>query len=110
MHTAIGDVSLVVEDTARNVQTVVDVMPVMAGQVKAIAEEIPVLSERIMAMREDLRVTRQSLFVSGFEYWRLIANYFIRALHSHHHLNPNLRSTTKFPIVVFVTSLDVKTS
>lgn len=61
MHTAIGDVSLVVEDTARNVQTVVDVMPAMAGQVKAIAEEIPTLSERIAAMQEDLRVTCQSL-------------------------------------------------
>ena len=61
MHTAIGDVSLVVEDTARNVQTVVDVVPVMAGQVKAIAEEIPTLSERIAAMQEDLGVTCQSL-------------------------------------------------
>jgi hypothetical protein len=60
MHTTIGDVSLVVEDTARNVQTVVDVMPVMAGQVKAIAEEIPALSERIAAMQENLRVTCQS--------------------------------------------------
>jgi hypothetical protein len=61
MHTAIGDVSLVVEDTARNVQTVVDVVPVMAGQVKAIAEGIPALSERIAAMQKDLRVTCQSL-------------------------------------------------
>ena len=60
MHTTIGDVSLVVEDTARNVQTVVDVMPVMAGQVKAIAEEIPELSERIAAIQEGLRVTCQS--------------------------------------------------
>jgi hypothetical protein len=59
MHTTIGDVSLVVEDTARNMQTVVDVMPMMAGQVKAIAEEIPALSERIAAMQEGLRVTCQ---------------------------------------------------
>ena len=56
MHTAIGDVSLIVEDTARNVQTVVDVMPVMAGQVKAIAEDFPALSERITAIQEHLRV------------------------------------------------------
>jgi hypothetical protein len=66
MHTTIGDVSLVVEDTARNVQTVVDVMPVMAGQVKAIAKEIPALSERIAAMQEGLRVSYASItFVSG---------------------------------------------
>ena len=56
MHTAIGDVSLVVEDTARNVQTVVDVMPVMAGQVKAIAEDFPTLSKQITAIQEHLRV------------------------------------------------------
>jgi hypothetical protein len=56
MHTAIGNVSLVVEDTARNVQTVVDVMPVMAGQVKAI-------SEGITAIQEHLRVC--CAFVSG---------------------------------------------
>jgi hypothetical protein len=66
MHTSIGDVSLVVEDTARNVQTVVDVMPVMASRVKAIAEEIPALSERIAALQEDLRVSYASItFVSG---------------------------------------------
>ena len=56
MHTAIGDVSLIVEDTARNVQTVVDVMPVMADQLKAIAEVFPALSERITAIQEHLRV------------------------------------------------------
>jgi hypothetical protein len=66
MHTAIGDVSLVVEDTARNVQAVVEVMPVMAGQVKAIAEEFPALSERVAAIQEHLRVSYASIsFVSG---------------------------------------------
>jgi hypothetical protein len=56
------------------VQTVVDVMPLMAGQVKAIAEEIPALSERIAAMQEDLRVTRQSLLYQD-RVWVLIANH-----------------------------------
>jgi hypothetical protein len=61
MHTGIDDVSLVVEGTARNVQKVVNVMPVMAGQVKAIAEEFPALSERITAIQEHLRVCYASL-------------------------------------------------
>ena len=55
-------------------QTVVDVMPVMAGQVRAIAEEIPALSERIAAIQEELRVTRQSLLCQD-RVWALIANH-----------------------------------
>ena len=50
-------------------QTVVDVMPVMAGQVKAIAEEIPALSERIEAMQADLRVSYASITCIRIGYW-----------------------------------------
>jgi hypothetical protein len=50
MYTAISDVSLVVEDTACNVQTVVDIVLVLAGQVNAIADEFPTLTEQITAI------------------------------------------------------------
>ena len=49
-----GDLSLVVNDTARNVQTIVDVLPEVSGQITTITQEIPEMSGKLTAMHDEM--------------------------------------------------------
>lgn len=54
MQDTVGDLSLVVSDTARNTQTVINVLEGTASQVTTVYEAIPEVSNRLSVLQDDM--------------------------------------------------------
>jgi hypothetical protein len=54
VQTSVGDIQLLVNDTARNVETGAGVLPGVVDQVTTIHEQIPEMSQKVITIGDDL--------------------------------------------------------
>jgi methyl-accepting chemotaxis protein len=58
LQTSIENTSVVITETAQNVQTLVEALPVIGDQMQGIYQEVPKIVSGIEAIREKLKVSR----------------------------------------------------
>jgi hypothetical protein len=63
--TNVGELQLIVNDSAQNVQTIVDVLPGVADQVTTIHDEVPSISEKLTVMNDEMLPTIISILKVG---------------------------------------------
>jgi hypothetical protein len=63
--TNVGELQLVINDSAQNVRTIVDVLPGIADQLTTIYDEIPNISEKLTAMNDEMLPTIISILRVG---------------------------------------------
>jgi hypothetical protein len=53
----VGELQLIINDSAQNVQTIVDVLPGIADQVTTIYDEVPSISEKLATINNEMLPT-----------------------------------------------------